>query len=485
MPLSIGSMTFHSGKFKNFAVDKLPIVYKVNQMARQYTTITEPINVNYGETLIINNSLLDFRELSGQEPLITNHGNLTIINSTILSNMRIDHASMIVSDGNLSIINSTIINKHLLIDFENKHVTYITAISLRGGQFSLVGTYFENYTTAVSSESTVVKQLKNNYLKNCSIGFNLRDIKNTLIVNNTFINSIGEGIGGDGYNVTIINNFIYNKRGLLQGESTESGTADMELFNEVTIGIGFNGNRTKYINNSIINTFKSFFLYKVNHVLIENNSIYTIGRREGELQLQSGEYLIIRNNKLVNQWDPIEIYNSRHIFIDGNYIKDASSGIRVEKVDYLRDIVQENITVMHNILINAPYNGISEGNDVCICYNLFNNSDQYVDTGSKNVLIYGNVFNGGRLIIRDSRDIVVSNNRIASFDISFINFNNMNLTLINNTIIWLGVITVPDQLAEISSLYLLVAIIIVIVTLLVFVVRKVRRWRRTGKNQKD
>lgn len=476
----------NSSTFSSVTTVQQKFAFKTHdQIVNKNMTITEPLRINSSDSLLIKNSFLNFSEVDGLSQLIYNEGNLTIINSTILTNVSLNYSNVIENTGVLTVINSSFMNLQKSYDLKSNTLVHTTAIYVVDGYFTLVGTSFENYDTAVivgmdpeKDSHIVVTKIIKNHFNNCPYGIVLNGISNTIVADNTFINSIAKGISGKGKNVTLAENYIYNDRNLLQGSSESSSVSP--LF-EVTLGIGFSGNNSRYINNTIINTFKGFYIYKANHFLIENNVIVTTGKMEGELQIQSGDYFVIRNNTLVNQWDPIEIYNSRHMIIEKNDVKSGSSGISVENVEYLRNITPENITIRYNILTDTPFNSVSGGRNVYVYSNVFINSNLFIDTGSENVFISENTFNNGHLIIMDSSDIIISNNKIVSYDIGFINFNNENITLVNNEIYWFLVIQTPEIIAGLPFLILLAAGIAILVLVIILAVRKIRKWRRSRK----
>ncbi len=225
----------------------------------------------------------------------------------------------------------------------------------------------------------------------------------------------------------MIGNYIYNDLQLLQGNSSVEGGN----YNMVTIGLSVIVNYNNFLNNTIINTFKGIYIYSSNYTRIENNTFNTIRGREGELQLQAICYAIIRNNILYNQWDPIEIYNSRDILLEDNLVENASSGLRIEIVDYLKYIRPENYTVRHNVFVNTPYNGISKSKDINITYNIFKNSGIQIRKNSENIIFSNNILNKSDLFVSDSKDITVTNNTLISGTIS--ENNNENIIIENNT----------------------------------------------------
>jgi len=114
---------------------------------------------------------------------------------------------------------------------------------------------------------------------------------------------------------------------------------------------------------------------------------------------------------LINQWDSIEIYNSRHLLIERNYIKDGVTGIRVEREDEYGGIDPINVTIQYNVLVNYGFISTTKARDVKIANNLLNSSD-IVLMNSEDLLIYNNTIYNGTIGITDSKDIIITDNYV-------------------------------------------------------------------------
>ncbi|MHA1721742.1 MAG: right-handed parallel beta-helix repeat-containing protein [Candidatus Baldrarchaeia archaeon] len=186
----------------------------------------------------------------------------------------------------------------------------------------------------------------------------------------------------------------------------------LEPFGDITTGISISGFQNYVIlNNTIGNAYKSIVLCHLTHSLIEDNYIFTNGSTEGEIQIEHSDYIAIRKNMLINQWDSIEIYNSRHLLIERNHIKDGVTGIRVEREDEYGGIDPINVTIRYNVLVNSGFISTTKARSVKIVNNLLNSTD-IVLMNSENLLIYNNTIYNGTIGITDSKDIIITDNYI-------------------------------------------------------------------------
>jgi len=444
----------------------------INESRILYDSIVIPS----GSSLEIRDSVLDFTHLTDKSIMIENYGHLNIVNTTIITDLRLNHSVVISSFGNLSVSISNIVNIKYPIDLSTGATLVTSAITQDGGELSLFSNYFENYTTGIINSNSKVTKLYGNLIKNCSRGFETQNTNDFGIEYNTFINSFVHAIDGYGINITVIGNLIYNDLALLMGNSS----INLET-KQVTIGIGLTGNYNNFLNNIVFNTFKGLYTYSSNHTRIENNIFKTSRGIEGELQLQSVFYSEIRNNTFVNQWDPIEIYNSKHIVIEDNIIKDASSGIRVEIVDYLKYAQPENYTIRNNILINAPYTAFSHCKNILITQNVFNNTEIKIKDGSEFVTFSNNILIMSEITVENTKNVSITENIITSRSWGIMNNgNNVNLVVENNTIKGFGgLLPIPEQFATIPTLYLIIGFIaffgIIAFVLIHIIIKKVRK----------
>ena len=364
--------------------------------------MAENIIIQASGILEIINSTLDFSSVVAT-PLIENHGQLIVNSSKIISNLDSDWTYVILSDGNLTIVNSEFINKHLPVDFENNIVINVCAVGERDQEISVQNSYFENFTKGLDAERSKIVSIFNNTFRNCPYGVRVTFNDGLKIEKNKFFNSLATAIDiTDCFNVIIKDNYVFNER--------EKMITTLEPFGDITIGISISGFQNHVIlNNTIGNAYKSIVLCHLTHSLIENNYIFTNGSTEGEIQIEHADYITIRKNVLINQWDSIEIYNSRHLFIERNYIKDGVTGIRVEREDEYGGIDPVNVTIQYNVLVNSGFISTTKARNVKITNNLLNSSD-IVIMNSENLLIYNNTIYNGTIGITDSKDIIITDN---------------------------------------------------------------------------
>ena len=370
-----------------------------------------------------------------------------------------------------------------MVDTEAYQITFITAITQDNGVLTLSSNQFINYTQAIVATSASVKSIEKNSFVDCPIGIILNNVNNTVIKQNTMKNAFITGISVTGDNITVQDNYIFSERNLLQGNSSATDlNIPVRALVHYTLGIHLEGGSGVFLNNTVINTFKGFYIVRANHILLENNVLSTSsGEKEGELQLQSVDFGILRNNTLLNQWDPIEIYNSRHIIVEKNYIENAMSGIRLEKVGYLRNVDPENITVRDNVLVNAPVNRGEHVKNVKFINNSFYHSNIEIVNQSENVLLLGNTIYMGHINILDSRNVALLNNSITSDVIGIIILNSENITMRGNTVFCFAI---PIPVPEIFFQNILISIAgfsVILIAILFLLIRKLRRRKHQKK----
>ena len=441
--------------------------YNHIQIIGKHWVMNETLTVSSTDIVEIINSTLDFSNVDTDSGLIVNYGTLIINNSRIISDLSKDYTYAVKSEGNLTVINSSFENKKLLVDFNKRTVITIYAILQQNQATVFYGNYFENYTSAFKVDNAKVEVIHNNTFVNCPFGIEIF-ASNLIISNNTFINSIAAGISGSGPNVTVQNNYLFNDRNLLQ--------TDVDLFGDITKGIDISGSQNHIINNTIINTFKSIVTFDSDHVIVERNRIDTTGATEGEIQAEGSDYLVYRNNYITNQWDSIEIYNCRHLLIEGNYIENGVTAIRVERVDEYGGVDPLNVTIQYNIVTNSGFIGIEHGINVKIQHNVLNSTDIKLTENTVNAIVYNNTVYKGNIILFDSKNIFISNNHIKSSIIGVIQLRCQNVTLSNNMILGFGeIVPIPDILLGIDLFIITLAIIIIIALSVILIKRRRKR----------
>ncbi|RJS85875.1 hypothetical protein CW702_00605 [Candidatus Bathyarchaeota archaeon] len=372
------------------------------RLKNKTVVMNQTVTVGENSKFEIVNSTIDFRGISAST-LILNYGELVIRNSSIITDLNKNYSVVIASYGRLSIVNSKISNVFLPVNFKNGSVTYVQAVSAKSGEVAIIGSTFENYTIGILIEAVTSPSILNNTFIFCPFGVYLSSL-NFKIDGNLFLNSLATAITASGFNGNIVGNYILNDRDKL--------IETLRPFGDVTIGVDVSGINITIRENIIGNTYKCIAASGLNHCIIEGNRIFTNGSMQGEMQIEYTEYAVIRNNTIINQWDPIEIYNSRHLIIEYNVLIRGSGGIRCEKVDesYIKP---KNVTIRGNVLLDAGFIKVSQAENVRVLNNLLNNSFIYAEQ-VKALLIHNNTIKEGTIIIENSEDIQITNNYIKA-----------------------------------------------------------------------